>query len=70
MIAGSDTGTASVACLRALAAGGPGGKLEGDAVNAATKGGTTALDFAMEEKYAELAAVLRDELGGKRAADL
>ena len=63
----------SVPCLRALAAGGPGGALVGDAVNAVSKyygGGRTALDFALEDNLAEFAAVLRDELGGKRAADL
>ena len=61
----------SVACLRALAAGGPGGKLEGDAaVNAVSRSGKTALDYALENDHAEFAAVLRDELGGKRAADL
>ena len=60
----------SVPCLRALAAGGPGGALVGDAVNAVSKHGRTALDWALEMNHAECAAVLRDELGGKRAADL
>ena len=61
----------SVSCLRALAAGGPGGALVGDAVNAVNKKyGRTALDWALARNHAEFAAVLRDELGGKRAADL
>ena len=60
----------SVPCLRALVAGGPGGALVGDAVNAVNKYGETALDHALEEDHPEFAAVLRDELGGKRAADL
>ena len=60
----------SVASLRALAAGGPGGKLEGAAVNAVNSDGMTALDMAETNQLTELAAVLRDELGGKRAADL
>ena len=58
----------SVPCLRALAAGGPGGALVGDAVNAVSN--ETALDWALDRNHAEFAAVLRDELGGKRAADL
>ena len=33
-------------------------------------GGKTALDWALEGNRAEVAAMLRDELGGKRAADL
>ena len=60
----------SVPCLRALAAGGPGGALVGDAVNAVTKGNNAAFDFAVDKNNAEFAAVLRDELGGKRGADL
>ena len=61
----------SVPCLRALAAGGPGGALVGDAVNAVSKDdGKTALDYALQWNYAECAAVLRNELGGKRGADL
>ena len=61
----------SVPCLRALAAGGPGGALAGDAVNAVDKhNGRTALDWALDCNHPEFAAVLRDELGGKRAADL
>ena len=61
----------SVLCLRALAAGGPGGKLEGDAaVNAVDHNGDTALDHALEQNFAEVTAILRNELGGKRAADL
>ena len=59
----------SVPCLRALAAGGPGGAL-GDAVNALYDGRKTALDFAVQFNKDEAAACLRDELGGKRAADL
>ncbi len=66
----------SVPCLRALAAGGPGGAL-GDAVNAlrycnyyAWNGKKTALDFAKWKNHDKAAACLRDELGGKRAADL
>ena len=57
----------SVPVLRALAAGGPGGVLAGDAVNAVNGDGRTALDYA---GFFEFAAVLRDELGGKRAAEL
>ena len=61
----------SVPCLRALAAGGPGGALVGDAVNTVCKDeGITALDLAQEANNAEFEAVLHDELGGKRAADL
>ena len=60
----------SVPCLRALAAGGPGGALVGDAVNAVDQFGKTALDHALKYNRAEFAAVLRDELGGKRAAEL
>ena len=63
----------SMPCLRALMAGGPGGKLQkGDAgVNAVDEYGKTALDRALEQNYAaEVATILRDELGGKRAADL
>ena len=61
----------SVPCLRALAAGGPGGVLVGDAVNAVnTSTGNTALDTALNYDRHECAAVLRDELGGKRAAEL
>ena len=59
----------SVPCLRALAAGGPGGAL-GDAVNAVSNHGVTALDYAVQRNKDEAAACLRDELGGKRAADL
>ena len=58
----------SVPCLRALAAGGPGGAL-GDAVNALWNG-KTVLDLAVQYNKDEAAACLRDELGGKRAADL
>ena len=59
----------SVECLRALAAGGPGGALEGvNAVHGRDK--ETALDIAMSNNYDEFAEVLRDELGGKRGADL
>lgn len=60
----------SVPILRALVAGGPGGALVGDAVNAVNTHGKTALDYALEQDRAEFAAVLRDELGGKRKADL
>ena len=61
----------SVPCLRALAAGGPGGALVGDAVNAVDMHyDMTALGLALEWNHAEFAAVLRDELGGKRAADV
>ena len=66
MSAAGDSG--SVPCLRALAAGGPGGAL-GDAVNALW-GGETALDKAVRNNKDEAAAYLRDKLGGKRAADL
>ena len=58
----------SVPCLRALAAGGPGGAL-GDAVNALFRG-RTAPDFAVRFNKDEATACLRDEPGGKRAADL
>ena len=51
----------SVPCLRALVSGGPGGALVGDAVNAQTADGDTALDFA---DHAEFAVVL-EELGGR-----
>ena len=58
-------------CLRALAAGGPGGALGRDDVNAVvTSGylkGQTALDLSFR---ADFTAVLRDEFGGKRAAAL
>ena len=67
MIAAYHSG--SVPCLRALAAGGPGGAL-GDAVNALDKNGRTALALAVKYNMDEAAACLRDELGGKRAADL
>ena len=62
----------SVPCLRALVAGGPGGALVGDAyINAVSMyGGKTALDYALEKNRAEFATVLRDELKGKRGADL
>ena len=62
----------SVPILHALVAGGPGGALAGDAVNAVDgEYGRTALDNALANRnHAEFAAVLRDELGGKRAADL
>ena len=60
----------SVPCLRALAAGGPGGARGGNAVNAGDEDGKTALDYALEKNHAEFAAVLRDALGGKRAAAL
>ena len=63
------TNNGSVPCLRALAAGGPGSALAGDAVNVVDKNGGTALDWALGNN-AEFAAVLRDELGGKRGADL
>ena len=43
----------SVACLRALAAGGPGGALVGDAVNAVDDFfGRTALDHALANSHA------------------
>ena len=43
----------------------------GDAINAVSKFfGMTALDHALERNPTEVAAVLRDELGGQRAADL
>ena len=42
----------------------------GDAVNAMDNDSKTPLDWALEKNHAEFAAVLRDELGGKRAADL
>ena len=58
----------SVPCLRALAAGGPGGAL-GATVNALL-GSQTALALAVPLDKDEAAACLRDELGGKRAADL
>ena len=63
----------SVPSLRVMMAGGPGGKLEGDAaVNAVFEedDNKTALDRALDSDFTEFAAVLRDELGGKRAADL
>ena len=59
----------SVPCLRLLVAGGAGGKLEGDAVNVLGQFGKTALDH-VDSNNTEFVAVLRDELGGKRAADL
>ena len=45
-------------------------KARDDAVNAVNKDDKTALDRALNYNRAEFAAVLRDELGGKRAADL
>ena len=35
-----------------------------------SKDGKTALDYALGWNHPEFAAVLRDELGGKRKADL
>jgi ankyrin repeat protein len=67
---GAAIDSGSVPCLRALAAGGPGGALVGDAVNAVDSDGNTALDVALDMNHAEFAAVLRDELGGKRGDDL
>jgi ankyrin repeat protein len=58
----------SVACLRALRAGGPGGAFT--SVNAVNSEGKTALDEAEGKNHSEAAAFLRDELGALRAADL
>ena len=63
----------SVPCLRALLAGGPGGALSVDHVNATFGDGAdkqTALDFAFEAGHGEFAKVLRGELGGKTAKEL
>ena len=69
MTAAHDSG--SVPCLRALAAGGPGGKLDGNAkannaINAVDSSGKTALDFAAESDHKQFAAALK-KLGGKSA---
>ena len=70
-----EDGAGSLPCLRALVAGGPGGALAGDAVNAVNKSyGMTALDIALttgglNTNSTEFVAVLR-KLGGKRAQDL
>ena len=64
----------SVPILRALVAGGPGGKLVGDDVNAEDtrfrNWRKTALDYALDEDHVEFASVLRDEFGGKQGVRL
>ena len=73
LAAKSKSKSKGVLCLRALVAGGPGGALSGDTVNAVDSDGDTALDWAFflpDKRNVEMAAVLRYELGGKRGAEL